>query len=111
METFRKGDIVIFPFPYTDLSEKKLRPCLVISDVMQDDLMLCQITSNNSRKDKYSIGLGSTETIDGTLSIDSLIRTNMIFTASIEQIKKKICRIDKKKYSEVAKKIQDIIEI
>ena len=45
MAAFAKRDIVLFPFPYTDLSKRKLRPCLVISDEMKDDIILCQITS------------------------------------------------------------------
>ena len=82
MGSFTKGDIVLFPFPYTDLSNRKLRPCLVISDEMGEDILLCQITSKKIRKDKYSIEIKENETIDGSLQIDSYIRANMIFTAN-----------------------------
>lgn len=109
METFRKGDIVIFPFPYTDLSSRKLRPCLVISNEMNDDIILCQITSKDIKKDNYSIELKKNETLKGSLSIDSRIRTNMIFTSDKSQIIKVICTIDDEKYEEVSKKISEII--
>lgn len=110
METFRKRDIVIFPFPYTDLTNSKLRPCLVLSQEMRQDIILCQITSKNIKPDKFSIELKDKDTKEGSLKIDSNIRTNMLFTANKNQVIKKICNIDKKKYSQVTKKIRKIIE-
>ena len=109
MGTFAKGDIVLFPLPYTDLSHRKLRPCLVISDEMGEDLLLCQITSRKIRKDKYSVELGKNDTVGGSLQIDSYIRANMIFTASKAQIFKKICRIKDTQYNEVVNIISNLI--
>ena len=108
MEAFRKGDVVLFPFPYTDLTSRKLRPCLVISDEMFEDLILCQITSKNIRKDTHTIELKKDETINGTLAIDSYIRCNMIFTASKYQILRKICAINEVKYAEIVDAITAI---
>lgn len=45
MGKFVKGDIVIVPFPFSDLSSSKKRPAMVISDLKGDDIILCQITS------------------------------------------------------------------
>ena len=108
MESLTKGDIVLFPFPYTDLSSRKLRPCLIISNEMKEDLILCQITSQYN-KDNYSIELKNDETISGTLSIDSYVRCNMIFTANKQMILKKICEIKKETYSKIIMKINSII--
>lgn len=109
METFVKRDILIFPFPYTDLSSTKMRPCLVLSNEMSEDILLCQITSKNSPKDNYIIELKKEETENGSLMIDSYIRTNMLFTANKNQITKKACKIKKQKYEEVIKKIIQLI--
>ncbi len=109
MGKFTRGEIVLFPFPYTDLSNRKLRPCLVISGEMGKDLLLCQITSNRIRKDKYSVEIRKGDTADGSLQIDSYIRANMIFTASKAQIHKKICRIKDKQYKEVINIINNLI--
>jgi mRNA interferase MazF len=109
MGIFTKRDIVIFPFPYTDLSERKVRPCLVISNEINQDIILCQITSQNIKKDKYSVNIKSSEVMDGSLQIDSFARCNMIFTANKNQIIKKICKIKKEKYDEVVSIILKII--
>ena len=108
METFTKGEIVLFPFPYTDLSNRKLRPCLVLSEEMREDIFLCQITSQAIVKDKYSIELKEKETLEGSLMTHSYIRTNMLFTATKNQINRKVCKIKEEKYQEV---IQSIITI
>ena len=80
MEKLVKGDIVVLPFPYSDLSSSKRRPALVISILEGDDVMLCQITSKQ-RADKYSIDLKDNDFRQGKLSLDSYIRPNRIFTA------------------------------
>lgn len=110
MGAFTRGDVVLFPFPYTDLSDRKLRPCLVLSDEMGNDIMLCQITSQRLRKDEYSVELKQSDTIDGTLQIDSYIRANMIFTALKAQIRRKLCGVKDEKYRVVANTIARIIE-
>ena len=109
MATLAKGDIVLFPFPYTDLSDRKLRPCLVLSEEMGEDIMLCQITSQRLRKDEYSVEMKPADTTDGTIMIDSYIRANMIFTASKAQIRRKLCRVKDDKYRQVTNAITKII--
>lgn len=105
-----KGDIVLYPFPYTNLSSQKIRPCLVLSNQMREDILLCQITSQYILDDEFCIKLSQNETIHRTLSIDSLIRTNMLFTAHSEDIIKKICEISDNKYKEVYRKIKTLIK-
>lgn len=105
MEAFTKGDIVLYPFPYTDLSIRKIRPCLVLSNEMNNDIILCQITSKVMFSDNYTVELQLIETLEGTLQIDSYIRTNMLFTCDKSQILKKVCKISDQKYFEVINKI------
>ncbi len=54
---YKRGDIVLVPFPFTDLSSSKRRPALVVSpdwfNSSNQDLVLVGITSQ--------IGLGAFE--------------------------------------------------
>ena len=50
------GDVVLIPFPYSDLSQAKRRPALAIADVGMGDFVLCQITSR-SYADRLAIPL------------------------------------------------------
>jgi mRNA interferase MazF len=54
MAKFVKGDVVVVPFSFFNLTQSKRRPALVISKLESDDLILCQITSQ-SIKDNYAI--------------------------------------------------------
>lgn len=46
MAKFVRGDVVVVPFPFSDLSQSKRRPALVITSLDGDGLILCQITSS-----------------------------------------------------------------
>ncbi len=50
MAEFVKGDVVVVPFPFSDLTQAKRRPALVIATLAGDDLILCQITSRPDRR-------------------------------------------------------------
>lgn len=42
------GDIILIPFPFTDLSSSKLRPALVVSRInTSNDIIVCFITTQN----------------------------------------------------------------
>jgi len=110
MGAFAKGDIVLFPFPFTDLRDRKLRPCLVMSEEMGQDILLCQITSRNLKKDKYCIEVPKESTLDGSLHIDSYVRANKLFTAETAMILRKICKLDKKRYQRVVKTVNETIK-
>lgn len=58
MEGFVKGDIVVLPFPFSDLSSSKKRPALVLANLKGDDIILCQITSQYV-KDEYALALNN----------------------------------------------------
>ena len=45
MAKFIKGGVVVIPFPFSDLSQSKRRPALVLAQLEGDDAILCQITS------------------------------------------------------------------
>jgi mRNA interferase MazF len=73
------GEVVILPFPQTDLKAGKRRPALVVADLTGEDLILCQITTQ-SRRDSYSVPLASGDFDQGRLNVESFIRANRLFT-------------------------------
>jgi mRNA interferase MazF len=93
---FVKGDIVVLNFPFSNLSGTKRRPALVISNLFEEDIILCQITSRSSADD-YSIIIETDDFIDGKLSVESVIRPNKIFTADESIVIYKACKISDEK--------------
>jgi mRNA interferase MazF len=108
MGEFIKGDVVIFPFPFSDLSSTKKRPALVIAALSGDDAILCQITSK-SIKDLYAISLLESDFKSGSLQQESNIRPNRLFTADSSLILSTIGHLVDAKVVEVTNKIIKII--
>lgn len=52
MVTFGRASVVLVEFPFSDLSDKKLRPAIVLAQATKEDWILCQVTSNTSIDDK-----------------------------------------------------------
>lgn len=102
-----KGEIVIIPFPYSDLSGAKRRPALVIADWGGNDVVCCQITSK-SKFDGMEVELTNSDFATGSLPVTSNIRPNKIFTAFKPTILNTAGKISSKKYAEV---IEGIIKL
>jgi mRNA interferase MazF len=109
LERFVKGDIVAVLFPYTDFTDVKRRPALVINSLKNDDLLLCQITSK-IKTDGYSIDCLETDFAIGSLSKTSYIRPNRLFTVHKNAILYKVGQLKEEKVSEVIDKIISIMK-
>jgi mRNA interferase MazF len=108
LERFIKGDIVVVPFPFSDLTRSKRRPALVIAELEADDLILCQITSHEIR-DKYAIQIAENDFESGILKQRSNIRPNRIFTADRRIVMYRAGHLKSNKIIEVTGKIIDIL--
>ncbi len=109
MEGFVKGDVVVTPFPFSDLKSSVKRPALVVATLKGDDVILCQITSKE-HPDPYQITLNKDDFSDGSLKTNSFIKTSILFTLRKSIILYKVGRINKNKIKEVEDKICKIIK-
>lgn len=107
MEKLMRGDVVVTPFPFSDLSNSKRRPALVTATIEGDDIILCMITGE-VRRDSYSIEILDDDFYDGCLDGPSIIRPNRLFTAEKTIIIRKIGSLKGQKIKEVENKIIDI---
>jgi mRNA interferase MazF len=108
MERLVKGDVVVLPFPFSDLSQSKKRPAFVVAPLQGDDVILCQITTV-IHSDLYSILLEEKDFVTGSLKQPSYIRPNRLFTSDIRIIIKRVGSVHQNKIEEVIKKITMII--
>ncbi|HEY3476243.1 MAG TPA: type II toxin-antitoxin system PemK/MazF family toxin [Anaerolineales bacterium] len=81
MGTPTSGQIVLIPFPFSDLSEAKMRPAVVLAFAGRTDWILCQITSN-PYGDERAIVLNDSDFYEGSLRVKSYARPGKLFTAS-----------------------------
>jgi mRNA interferase MazF len=109
MERFVKGDVVVTPFPFSDLKSSIKRPALVVANLKGEDLILCQITSK-VHQDPYQILLKPKDFSDGNLNVDSFIKPSILFTLRDSIILYKAGKISKNKIKEVEDMICKIIK-
>ena len=81
MVTPTTGTVVLIPFPFSDLSQAKLRPAVVLADVGRGDWILCQVTSN-PYGDNRAIMLTDASFATGSLRVISYARPGKLFTAN-----------------------------
>lgn len=108
MGRFVTGEVVVTPFPFTDLAGAKRRPALVVAELAGDDVILCQITSV-ARRDAYSIPLIASDFARGGLPQPSTIRPNRLFTADDGLILRSAGAVTPAKLQEVIDKIVEIV--
>ncbi len=98
--SFSKGDIIVVPFPFSDLTGSKKRPALILAVLPSDNIVICQITGE-ARTDEYAVLLKEKDFTEGGLQKVSRIRPNKIFTTNRSIFLYKVGSIHKSKLKEV----------
>ncbi|MBI4516851.1 MAG: type II toxin-antitoxin system PemK/MazF family toxin [Deltaproteobacteria bacterium] len=75
------GAVVLVRFPFSDLSQTKLRPAVVLADAGRGDCVLCQITSR-PYADSGAIQISDASFASGSLHVTSFARPAKLFTAN-----------------------------
>lgn len=101
------GTVVLIPFPFSDLSNSKLRPAVVLADAERGDFVLCQITSKQYA-DKRAVELTNASFSNGSLRITSYARPAKLFTANQSLIKNTVGKLTDAAFEEI---INTVIEI
>ena len=110
---YKQREIVLVPFPYSDLSSAKRRPVLIVSNDDYNkkfqDVVVCVITSNQY-KDAYSLALENEDLEIGVLPESSIVKTHKLFTIHQGKIIKKFSLVKTEYFEQIADKIKTLIE-
>jgi mRNA interferase MazF len=92
-----KGDIVLVPFPFTDLTGTKLRPGLILwVDNAGNDITLCFISSQNVTNltpEEFVLDPSDAEFADTGLKIVSKVRVTRLVTLERRLIIRRIGKL------------------
>lgn len=80
------GNVIILPFPFSDLSQHKVRPAVCLADAGRDDRIFCQITSN-PYGDSSAVLIDDTDLQSGSFRAASYARPAKLFTADVTLVK------------------------
>jgi mRNA interferase MazF len=101
-------DIVFVSFPFSDLTQSKLRPALVLANAQRQDWLLCQITSK-SYADNYAIPINEQNYTRGSLELTSYVRPHKLFTANEIIIIKNVASLNIETHYKIINIIQQIL--
>ena len=110
MGAFAVGQVVLLPFPFSDLSASKLRPALILARADRGDWVLCQITSN-AYADTNAIPLSETDFVEGGLQRVSYARTSKLFTANDSLFQRINGRLTKQRHEQVVNAIITLLKM
>jgi len=114
MTSYKPGQVVLVPFPFTDLSTSKQRPALVISSTLfnssSPDLIVVAITSHMSLKlTNYEHLLSATEQHEGGLPKPSLIKLGKIVTLDQRLIRRNLGQLSTSSTNHILDTIKQIL--
>jgi len=107
---YNQKDIVLIPFPYSDLTGSKQRPALIISNEKinkTSDRICCLITSNQPEE---AIKIKKEHFGEGKLPFQSWIKPYRLFTINEKIIIKRICSINQKFHTRILKEINGYLK-
>lgn len=111
---YKRGDIVLVPFPFTDFSTLKQRPALVISsdafNRSRDDVILVALTSQTESASKggnYAVK-GVEQKRSGLLR-EGIVLVGKIITIDQRLIRSRLGSLSPKVLVEISKRISKII--
>lgn len=108
MGAFAVGEVILFPFPHSDLSKSKLRPAVVVADLAGDDCILCAITSRKPFSLEPAVEISGKDFSQGGLQREtSFIRPTKLFTADTTLIKRSVGQLKQ----DVLAKIMLILQV
>ena len=109
---YRQSDVILTPFPFSDLSSSKKRPSLVVSadtfNESSQDIVCCMITTN-PKTDDYTVSIKGTDAEDGELHFNSTVKPHRLFTIDKKIVVKRLCSIRAEKFNEVIYKLQTLM--
>ncbi len=109
MISLHKGDVVLALFPFTDLSQTKLRPAVVLwSSITNQDVTICFISSQdiaNLSSDEFLLQPSSSEFLGTGLKVISKVRVTKIVTVELKLVTRKLGSLGNVQISELNTKI------
>jgi len=104
-------EVVLLPYPFSNLEEKKVRPALIVSNnkfnKRSDDCVMVPLTTV-IKDEPYSIIIEQKDLFSGKLIRQSRIRADKIFSIEKNLIKMKIGILNKDSFEKVIEEISNI---
>ncbi|MCE4565092.1 type II toxin-antitoxin system PemK/MazF family toxin [Maribellus sp. CM-23] len=104
----QKGDIVLMPFPFSDLTGKKLRPALILCSSPLD-ITVCFITTQFQWREKHNIAI--TPSRANGIKKASLIRVSQFATIDKDLVIGKLGELESNYVRQLNQNLMEILQL
>lgn len=107
----KQGDLVLVPFPFTDLTSVKTRPALVISnsELSGDDCILMAVSSQDSKSNQ--LVLENKDLDEGSLPVRSYLKIGKIVSLKRSIIRRVVGKVSLVKRKQASKSLMELLRI
>jgi mRNA interferase MazF len=99
-----RGDILLVPFPFTDLSASKRRPVLALTAPdAYGDFIAMPVTSRPQAE--HGLPIAEADLISGSLPVASWVRTNRVITLNTSLVVKTVGRVSERVVADAAERL------
>jgi len=109
MARFVSGEVVVIPFPFTDLASAKIRPALVLASLTRGDLILCQITSQAGGHPEAVPVLAGDFEPGGGLPRSSFALPHRVVTANESCVRRAVGKLQPAKLDQIRERVCAVI--
>jgi mRNA interferase MazF len=100
---FERGDLLLVPYPFSDLSASKRRPVLALTiPDSYGDFIALQVTSRP--KLEHTLALADSDLVHGALPVASFVRTDRIVTLNASLVVKVFGRVSERVLGEAVER-------
>ncbi len=110
---YEQKDIVLIPFPYSDLTGSKQRPALIISNELinkTQDRICCLITSQQPQYSQDTIPMEPSCFEKEKLPFKSWVKPHRLFTIHEKIIRKKLSTINDAFHDKIVAKVNEYLK-
>ncbi len=106
-------ELVLLPYPFSDLKSAKVRPAVVISNNKYnrefEDMLVVPVTSNLSLR-KFVVQLSGNRLETGHLIADSVVKADRVLSVKQNMTIKSIGKVKKEVLAEITDSIKELIK-
>ena len=112
MMLYRQRDLLLVPVPFSDLTSRKIRPVVVLSNARYNregpDLLVAGVTSNVSSR-AYTVILDTAQLEEGTMRCASVVRADKVFSIDQGIVLKRVGRVSEPTFEQIRGQLRDLL--
>jgi len=107
MTKYRPGDVVLIPYPFSDLSGVKQRPALILVSIESQNEAVCLMLTSQRKGGSYEYVVKKWK--ESGLYSPTVARISRLFTVDHKIIITKIGRLNNEEFLEILAKVQNML--